>query len=194
MALHELNHPDEIIDDEVFKRQCAYWKDKKEEEPDTTDYANMTPEEYRKNRDAIKQRIGAEKEESAMIPAASRSEEREVQETPPKCPECGSPTNRFRATWECDCGWWGYHADSGLTRNTSGGEEQKEEEETEPQDNDSVDPDFIFDKQTCESFEASLRDIVFGGLTGLPNVAKHSTKKKKKVKRKTTPSRKGKVE
>ena len=30
MALHELNHPDEIIDDQVFKRQCAHWKAEKE--------------------------------------------------------------------------------------------------------------------------------------------------------------------
>jgi len=30
LALHELNHPDEIMDDEVFKRQCAHWKAEKE--------------------------------------------------------------------------------------------------------------------------------------------------------------------
>jgi hypothetical protein len=32
LALHELNHPDEIMDDEVFKKQCAHWKAKKEKE------------------------------------------------------------------------------------------------------------------------------------------------------------------
>jgi hypothetical protein len=31
LALHELNHPDEIMDDEVFKKQCEYWKRKKAE-------------------------------------------------------------------------------------------------------------------------------------------------------------------
>lgn len=26
LALHELNHPDEIVDDELFKERCAHWK------------------------------------------------------------------------------------------------------------------------------------------------------------------------
>jgi hypothetical protein len=30
LALHELNHPDEIMDEAVFKKQCAYWKAVKE--------------------------------------------------------------------------------------------------------------------------------------------------------------------
>jgi hypothetical protein len=32
LALHELNHPDEIMDDEVFKKQCEHWKAEKEAE------------------------------------------------------------------------------------------------------------------------------------------------------------------
>jgi hypothetical protein len=31
LALHELNHPDEIMDDELFKERCAYWAAKKAE-------------------------------------------------------------------------------------------------------------------------------------------------------------------
>jgi hypothetical protein len=36
LALHELNHPDEIMDDELFKERCAYWKAKKEEKAEKT--------------------------------------------------------------------------------------------------------------------------------------------------------------
>jgi hypothetical protein len=39
LALHELNHPDEIVDDELFKDRCAYWKAKKAEKSSSTPIA-----------------------------------------------------------------------------------------------------------------------------------------------------------
>jgi hypothetical protein len=34
MALHQLNHPDEVFNESVFSERCKYWKDKKGENND----------------------------------------------------------------------------------------------------------------------------------------------------------------
>jgi len=141
MALHELNHPDEIIDDKVFKRQCAHWKAEKEKRMLTI------PAEYCD--DALPLQKNAV---VAEIPVPLWPEELEQKgEVPPECPECGSPTSSVCATWECDdCGWWDYHADSGLTKKTDSGEKQKEEEGLQEDD---IEISFTFpDDVRCASF------------------------------------------
>ncbi len=186
MALHELNHPDEIIDDEVFKRQCAHWKAKKEESHDTTDYANIREikipgiwqlEEIRKETVPKCPECGSPTTssflstwqyndcgwwdyhaESCLKKTESDEEQKAVKEeeeqkgktTPPKCPECGSPTSSFRAWWECDCGWWDYKADSGLKK-TESDEKQK----------DDIEISFTFpDDARCASFDALAKKLV----------------------------------
>ena len=139
MALHELNHPDEIIDDEVFKRQCAFWKAKKEE------VIPAEPDEVPLQKNTV----------VMEIPAASRPEEGRQKGEPPKCPECGSPTSSFGVSGTCPCGWWNHHADSCLTKST-GGEEQKEEE---PEDD--IEISFTFPTGArCESFEALVKKLM----------------------------------
>ena len=144
MALHELNHPDEVIDDEVFKRQCAHWKAKKEES--VVEYCDDTPP-LQKN--AVVMEL--------PTPLWPKEGEQKGKPTPPKCPKCGSPTSSFRATWECDdCGRWGFHADSGLTKKTDSGEEQKEEEELQ-----KGEISFTFpDDARCASFEALVKKYI----------------------------------
>jgi hypothetical protein len=250
MALHELNHPDEIIDDEVFKRQCAHWKAKKEESVIPAEYCDDAPplqknavvneiklpgiwqlaevrkwgQKVKAHEDEAKFRdIEAKKEEGVLeIPATHwvdvpalqknpfimgppdvlRLEGWEVQkgETPLKCPECGSPP--LCATWECDdCGWWEYHADSGLTKKIDSSEKQKEEEGLQEDD---IEITFVIPNDTrCKSFEALVKEYirpalirraleydvqqskahstVFEHWGSTPNVARPSTKKKKKV-------------
>lgn len=67
----------------------------------------------------------------------------------PACPECGSDTSSFRATWECKCGWWDYKADSCLTKKTACSDEGVCEE---PQQ-DIIEIEFTLDDvDRCESF------------------------------------------
>jgi hypothetical protein len=244
MALHELNHPDEIIDDEVFKRQCAHWKAKKEKRPeeglqeDDTETSFTFPDEtwdywegndcgwWAYHADSVLTKKTSEKQKEEEEPQDNNSvdparifddqtceafkaslrdivfegltgqpvdgkpstktddgeeqkEEEDLEEVkpaPPKCPECGYNTSSFRATWECDCGWWGFKAESGLTKKTDGGEKQKEG----PQE-DKI--SFVIrDDAKCKSFEdlvqrlmaeeleVKLRDAFFNYL-GDANVA-----------------------
>jgi len=162
MALHELNHPDEIIDDEVFKRQCAHWK--------------------------------AEKEE-AVIPAEY------CDDAPPLQKNAVINEIKLPGIWQLE---------EVYRKATDNGEEQKEEEgpqEEGPQEDDTklsftfpddaqcVSFEALAKKLMAQDFEVMVRDAFFEYI-GAPNVAKPSTKKKKKVKRKTTPRhpRKGEVE
>jgi hypothetical protein len=48
LALHELNHPDEVIDKEIFNKQCEYWKSKKSE--DTSKSSDETLNKLSNNR------------------------------------------------------------------------------------------------------------------------------------------------
>jgi hypothetical protein len=51
LALHELNHPDEIMDEGVFNKQCEYWKNKK---------ADSTQQVVRVMGQALRREVGRE--------------------------------------------------------------------------------------------------------------------------------------
>jgi hypothetical protein len=157
MALHELNHPDEIIDDEVFKRQCAYWKAKKEECVIPAEYCDDSPP-LQKN--------------TPLWPKAWEGCDLGWEATsPPKCPECNAPMIAFDQTWKC-----AYH--SSLTKYPKD-EEQKEEEELEEgkisfvirDDVKCASFDALVKKLTAQHLEAKLRAAVFNYLGHTPNVA-----------------------
>ena len=190
MALHELNHPDEIIDDEVFKRQCAYWKNVKEagkkaekvlaeldkEGPgvsfiggakvmteadlDAREETLTIPAEYCDDTPPLQKNTVV-----MEIPVALRPEEGRQKGEAYKCPRCNSPASSSRVIWECFCGRRRvYHADSGLTSGTSGGEEQKEEEELEKG---PVDLTFVInDADRCESFKALVQTYIRPSIVG----------------------------
>lgn len=52
LALHELNHSDEIIDEELFNKQCEHWKNKeRNEEHQDKEKSNITVEFEIKEKD-----------------------------------------------------------------------------------------------------------------------------------------------